>query len=140
MRKWLDNLIMGTVHLIMDTIARAFYGLVWGIMYALSVIITIIETGFYLFAGINTIGYRDSEGNQRVGYIIDAFLGNAKIFSAYLQLAIIAFVVMLVLAVLKIIKQDYIDKAGPRSKGPIFRNLVVSFILYISIPPLFMIL
>lgn len=140
LQTWADNLLAGTYHLLVDGLARIFYGFVWAVMYAFSVIITIIETGFYLFAGINTIGYRDSEGNQRVGYIIDAFLGNAKIFSAYLQLAIIAFVVMLILAVLKIIKQDYIDKAGPRSKGPIFRNLVVSFILYISIPPLFMIL
>ena len=47
---------------------------------------------------------------------------------------------MLILAVLKIIKQDYIDKEGPRSKAPMFRNLLMSFILYIAVPPLFMVL
>ena len=40
----------------------------------------------------------------------------------------------------KIIKQDYFERSGPRSKAPIFRNVALSFIAFICIIPVFLFL
>ncbi len=130
----------GFFNWIADSFVYIGYWLLWVLIYGISMVITFVEYAFYLFAGINSVRYQRADGTNAFDSIINVFISNEKIANAYLWLCVIAFVVMIVLAILKIIKQDYIDKEGPRSKAPIFRNLAISFVLYISIPILFVIL
>ena len=139
-----------------DVCAYGFSGLGTGIcalmtqiMYgALQLVCTLIGTfvdllniAFYIFAGVDYGGdgrfnIVDTATRESVN-ILDYFIFNEEVTKAYLYLALIALVLVAIFTIYKIIKQDYFDKAGPRSKGPIFRNVAISCISFILVIPIF---
>ena len=60
-----------------------------------------------------------------------------SVTKAYFLLAGIGLLLIVVFTIYKIIKQDYFEKAGPRSKGPIFRNVAISCISFLLVIPIF---
>ena len=95
---------------------------------------------FFIFAGmtpINSPSLNTDDGIDTGVDIVNFFLTQEKFQKVYLYLCGIALVLIVVFTIAKIIKQDYFDRSGPRSKGPIFRNVALSFIAFICIIPIF---
>lgn len=96
---------------------------------------------FFIFSGMTPVSsktaFDTATGEAQKTDIVNFFLTKDVFRKAYVTLSVVALVLVVIFAIAKIIKQDYFEKAGPRSKGPIFRNVALSFIAFICIIPIF---
>lgn len=69
------------------------------------------------------------------GGLLVSIFENPTITRSYLYISIMAFILMLLFSIFAIIKQDYFDDEGPRSKAPIIKKLFLGFFLFIVIAP-----
>ncbi len=114
---------------VFDGMKHTLVWIYWWIINGISSIIDFIGEFFSLFAGNPSVG---EEGTSFLG----SFFTGLDIVKFYTFTAGIAFILMLLIAVLTIIKQDYFDKDGPRSKAPIITNIGLGFLLFVSLVPL----
>lgn len=114
---------------VFDGMKHTLVWIYWWIINGISSIIDFIGEFFSLFAGNPSVG---EEGTSFLG----SFFTGLDIVKFYTFTAGIAFILMLLIAVLTIIKQDYFDKDGPRSKAPIITNIALGFLLFVSLVPL----
>jgi len=114
---------------VFDGMKHTLVWIYWWIINGISSIIDFIGEFFSLFAGNPSVG---EEGTSFLG----SFFTGLDIVKFYTFTAGIAFILMLLIAILTIIKQDYFDKDGPRSKAPIITNIALGFLLFISLVPL----
>ena len=114
---------------VFDGMKHTLVWIYWWIINGISSIIDFIGEFFSLFAGNPSVG---EEGTSFLG----SFFTGLDIVKFYTFTAGIAFILMLLIAILIIIKQDYFDKDGPRSKAPIITNIALGFLLFISLVPL----
>ena len=122
-------------------ITQGMYWLLQLVCKLLGTFVDLLNIAFYIFAGVDYGGdgrfnIVDTATRESVN-ILDYFIFNEEVTKAYLYLALIALVLVAIFTIYKIIKQDYFDKAGPRSKGPIFRNVAISCISFILVIPIF---
>ena len=119
---------------------QILYALLQLLCTLLGTFVDLLNIAFYIFAGIDYGDGRfnivqESTGEKKS--ILDYFVFNETVTKSYLSLAVIALVLVAIFTIYKIVKQDYFDKAGPRSKGPIFRNVAISCISFILVLPIF---
>lgn len=114
---------------VFDGMKHTLVWIYWWIINGISSIIDFIGEFFSLFAGNPSVG---EEGTSFLG----SFFTGLDIVKFYTFTSGIAFILMLLIAILTIIKQDYFDKDGPRSKAPIITNIALGFLLFISLVPL----
>lgn len=114
---------------VFDGMKHTLVWIYWWIINGISSIIDFIGEFFSLFAGNPSVG---EEGTSFLG----SFFTGLDIVKFYTFTSGIAFILMLLIAILIIIKQDYFDKDGPRSKAPIITNIALGFLLFISLVPL----
>ena len=114
-------------------------GILFGLAKALASILDALTQLFFVFAGMTPVNGNVNSSNGSVEQIdiVNFFLQQAKFRDAYLKLCLVALALIVVFTIGRIIKQDYFDRSGPRSKGPIFRNVALSFIAFICIIPVF---
>ena len=121
--------------------SQIMYGALQLVCKLVGTFVDLLNIAFYIFAGVdyggdgrfNIVDMTTGESSN----ILDYFIFNEEVTKAYLYLALIALVLVAIFTIYKIIKQDYFDKAGPRSKGPIFRNVAISCISFILVIPIF---
>ena len=116
---------------------KVFYGLYFGLVKAIAWSLDMLTQLFFIFAGMTPIGTNTTASADDGIDIVNFFLTQKSFQKAYLYLCLIALGLIVVFAIGKIIKQDYFDRSGPRSKAPIFRNIALSFIAFICIIPVF---
>ena len=118
-------------------------GVIWVyflIVRSLAWVLDMLTQLFFIFAGMTPINAPKTNVETGVNEgvdIVNFFLTQDRFVNAYLLLCGVALVLIFVFTIAKIIKQDYFDRSGPRSKGPIFRNVALSFIAFICIIPVF---
>jgi hypothetical protein len=127
-------------------ISQGMYWVLTIICKILGLFADLLNIAFYIFAGVDinstTIGdsssniYDITVGDQKKN-ILDYFLFSEVMQKAYWALVAIGLVAILIFTIYKIVKQDYFDKSGPRSKGPIFRNVAISCISFLLVIPIF---
>ncbi len=124
---------------IINFLARFVYGVYFTVIRSLGWVLDMLTQLFFIFSGMTPItdGTLDSQGNYKQTDIVNFFLTKKEFTSAYLELCLIALGFVIVFTIAKIIKQDYFDRSGPRSKGPIFRSVALSFIAFICVIPIF---
>ena len=120
-----------------DMVMKVFYGLYFGLVKAIAWALDMLTQLFFIFAGMTPIGTNNTANADEGIDIVNFFLTQKSFQKAYLYLCLIALGLIVVFAIGKIIKQDYFDRSGPRSKAPIFRNIALSFIAFICIIPVF---
>ena len=120
-------------------LTQILYGALQLVCQLLGTFVDLLNIAFYIFAGIDTGDGRFFIGNAEGGResILDFFVFDETVTKSYFYLAGIALVLVAIFTIYKIIKQDYFDKAGPRSKGPIFRNVAISCISFLLVIPIF---
>ncbi len=121
-------------------LTQIMFGLLQLVCKLLGTFVDLLNIAFYIFAGVDFGGGRFNiidKDTQESMNILDYFIFNESVTKTYLYLALIAVGLVVVFTIYKIIKQDYFDKAGPRSKGPIFRNVAISCISFILVIPIF---
>ncbi len=102
----------------------------------------LLNIAFYVFSGIDIVGtngqgkYEITVGGEKQN-ILDYFVLSERMTKAYLWIALASVALIVIFTIYKIIKQDYFDRAGPRSKGPIFRNVAISCISFLLVIPIF---
>ena len=116
---------------------KLVYGIYFGIIKAIAWTLDMLTQLFFVFAGMTPVAGNVNNGEVERVDIVNFFLTQTKFQKAYLQLCLVALGLIVVFTLGRIIKQDYFDRAGPRSKGPIFRNVALSFIAFICIIPVF---
>ena len=125
-----------------------FWQLVIGILSLVSKIMglfaDLMHIAFYVFAGIDVNskatgveGIYNIEVAEGRKNILDYFLFSESMTKAYVYLAIVGLLLVVIFTIYRIVKQDYFDRAGPRSKGPIFRNVAISCISFVLVIPIF---
>ena len=116
-------------------LTQILYGALQLVCQLLGTFVDLLNIAFYIFAGIDTGDGRFFIGNAEGGResILDFFVFDETVTKSYFYLAGIALVLVAIFTIYKIIKQDYFDKAGPRSKGPIFRNVAISCISFLLV-------
>ena len=127
-------------YLMNELVGKIFSWIIFGLVWVFAFVLDMLTQLFFVFAGMTPIG--TSSVNSDTGIdggvdIVNFFLEQESFQKAYLYLCGIALLLIVVFAIGKIIKQDYFDRNGPRSKGPIFRNIALSFIAFICIIPIF---
>ena len=125
---------------IVNPIMKLLCGIWFMIIKAIAWVLDMLTQLFFIFAGMTPIGTNTI--NTKTGVdegidIVNYFLTQKSFQRAYLYLCLVALGLIVVFTIAKIIKQDYFDRAGPRSKGPIFRNVALSFIAFICVIPIF---
>lgn len=121
-------------------LTQIMYGALELVCKLIGTFVDLLNIAFYIFAGVDFDDGRFNiivDSTQEKMNILDYFIFNESVTKAYLYLALIALVLVAIFTIYKIIKQDYFDKAGPRSKGPIFRNVAISCISFILVIPIF---
>lgn len=117
---------------------QIMYGALELVCKLIGTFVDLLNIAFFIFAGVD---FGDGMFNVVAGgestNLLDYFIFNETVTKSYLYLALIALVLVAIFTIYKIIKQDYFDKAGPRSKGPIFRNVAISCISFILVIPIF---
>ena len=117
---------------------QILYGALELVCKLIGTFVDLLNIAFFIFAGVD---FGDGMFNVIAGgestNLLDYFIFNETVTKSYLYLALIALVLVAIFTIYKIIKQDYFDKAGPRSKGPIFRNVAISCISFILVIPIF---
>ena len=119
-----------------------FYTIVTWIMKVLGLLADLMHIAFYVVAGVDFkteqgISQYQIEVYGQKKNILDYFVLSETMQKAYLWLALAGLVLVVIFTIYKIIKQDYFEKAGPRSKGPIFRNVAISCISFLLVIPIF---
>ena len=134
------NFIDDIVINIKNGIMRLVYGLYFAIIKAIAWVLDMLTQLFFIFAGMTPVGAPNAEsssGEMEGIDIVNFFLTQKEFQKAYLSLCGVALALIIVFTIAKIIKQDYFERSGPRSKGPIFRNVALSCIAFICIIPVF---
>ncbi len=136
--EWLQGLIDGVVRGITNTFWKFIYGIYFGIIKAIAWVLDLLTQLFFIFAGVTPV-FDESATSIDEGQvdIVNFFVAREEFRSAYIYLSLIALGLVIVFAIAKIIKQDYFDRAGPRSKAPIFRDVALSFLAFICVIPIF---
>ena len=119
---------------IVNNIMSLFYGLYFALVKAIAWVLDMLTQLFFIFSGMTPVSATAagmSNGEYQEVDIVNFFLTQPSFQKAYLYLCLIALGLIIVFAIGKIIKQDYFDRHGPRSKGPIFRNIALSFIAFL---------
>lgn len=120
---------------------KLWYTVYFWIVKAIAWILDLLTQLFFIFAGMTPVSDTSKvdpvTGELGSTDIVTFFLAQESFTSAYFRLCLIALALIVVFAIGKIIKQDYFDRTGPRSKGPIFRNIALSFIAFICVVPIF---
>ena len=130
-------LMLSFIEDFINFIVRMVYGLYFLFLKAIAWVLDMLTQLFFIFAGMTDIG-RTTAGDKDPGIdIVNFFLTQKSFMKAYGYLCLIALGLIVVFAIAKIIKQDYFDRSGPRSKAPIFRNIALSFIAFICVIPIF---
>ena len=127
----------------MNLIMKGLYGIYFGIIKAVAWVLDMLTQLFFIFSGMTPVGTNVENvenGIDKGKDILNFFIGRSEFRQAYIYLCGIALILVAVFTIGKIIKQDYFDRSGPRSKAPIFRNVALSFIAFICIIPVFMFL
>ena len=125
---------------IVNAIMKGLYGIYFAVISAIAWILDMLTQLFFIFSGMTPIGTGayTSDGELLGDDILNYFVQSSSFRNAYLELCLVALGLVIVFTIGKIIKQDYFDRAGPRSKAPIFRNVALSFIAFICVIPVFM--
>ena len=120
-------------------LAKIWYGLYFAIIRAIAWVLDMLTQLFFIFSGMTPVSSTelDADGMASKNDLVNFFLQEDTFVNAYIDLCIVALVLVVVFAIGKIVKQDYFDRSGPRSKGPIFRNIALSFIAFICVIPIF---
>ena len=136
------NLFKGSICAVFE---QMFHRLMGTLYQVLGLFADLLHIAFYILAGVdmkagnNNYGMFDIElistGSRQ--NILDYFVFNESVTKAYWILCGIGLLLIVVFTVYKIVKQDYFDRAGPRSKGPIFRNVAISAISFLLVIPIF---
>lgn len=113
---------------VFNGIVKSIYWLIWEIIKGVGFLLREITNLFYYFSGL------ENETGERVD-LLNSLFTNETVVKAYTYLTLVGFILMLVFVAIAVIKQDYFDKEGPRSKGPIFKNLTLGFFLFLIIAP-----
>lgn len=130
-------LMLSFIEDFINFIVRMVYGLYFLFLKAIAWVLDMLTQLFFIFAGMTPVG-TNSSGSEDGGIdIVNFFLTQKSFMKAYGYLCLIALGLIVVFAIAKIIKQDYFDRSGPRSKAPIFRNIALSFIAFICVIPIF---
>lgn len=132
-------LVWGIFKPLVNGFYKLIYGAVMLVFKALASTLDALTQLFFVFSGMTPVssGFNAETGEVEQVDIVNYFLQEPKFQSAYLRLCLIALGLIIVFTIGRIIKQDYFDRSGPRSKGPIFRNVALSFIAFICIIPVF---
>ncbi len=133
-------LIGGALKAIVNGFWKGVYGIYFAFIKAIAWVLDMLTQLFFIFAGMTPVSSTTpsaSDGSYENIDIVNFFLTQDTFQKAYLYLCLIALGLIVVFAIFKIVKQDYFDREGPRSKGPIFRNIALSFIAFICIIPVF---
>lgn len=135
--------MMGIAGMLFNPIIRMFYWIVFGFYRAIASVLDVLTHLFYIFSGMTPISSTDGttingDGQDTGVDIVNYFVQREDFIDAYIGLCLVALGLIVVFTIAKIIKQDYFDRAGPRSKAPIFRNVALSFIAFICVIPVFM--
>ena len=133
-------LIGGALKAIVNGFWKGIYGIYFAIVKAIAWVLDMLTQLFFIFAGmtpVSSTSASEASGEYAKIDIVNFFLTQSSFQKAYLYLCLVALGLIIVFAIGKIIKQDYFDRNGPRSKGPIFRNIALSFIAFICIIPVF---
>ena len=129
---------------ILDPFIQLFYQLYFVFTKAIAWTLDMITQLFFIFGGMtpvsSTTKINESTGEYVKNDILNMFIQDKAFTKAYFWLCIIALGLVIVFTIGKIIKQDYFDRSGPRSKAPIFRSVFLSFIAFICVIPVFMFL
>ena len=142
---WISNaynapLIGGICKALAGVLAKLWYTIYFGIIKIIAWVLDMLTQLFFIFSGMTPVSSTTPTGEdgsfQKVD-LVKFFLTQKTFQKAYLYLCLIALGLIVVFAIAKIIKQDYFDRSGPRSKGPIFRSIMLSFIAFICIIPVF---
>ena len=120
------------------------YGLLTLVSKIMGLFADLMHIAFYVFAGIDlnsestgVDGIYNIEVAEGRKNILDYFLFSDTMTKAYISLAVIGLLLVVIFTIYRIIKQDYFDRTGPRSKGPIFRNVAISCISFVLVIPIF---
>lgn len=127
-----------------SSLVQLWYAIVTAIVKVFGYFADMMNIAFYIFAGVDissttngTSGAYDITVNGQKKNILDYFVFSDTMTKAYLWLSLAGLVLIVIFTIYRIIKQDYFDKAGPRSKGPIFRNVAISCISFLLVIPIF---
>ena len=137
----LKGLLLGAIF---DPFVRLFYQLYFGFTKVIAWVLDMLTQLFFIFGGMtpvsSTTKINEETGEYYKNDILNMFIQDKAFTKAYFWLCVFALGLIIVFTIGKIIKQDYFDRAGPRSKAPIFRNVFLSFIAFICVIPVFMFL
>ena len=88
-----------------------------------------------MLAGINPLDSASSDSN-----LITTFLQSGSISNLYMYIAIFSAVLLMMLAIVQVIKQDFFneDGGGKSSHAKVIRKVVTGMIYIIAIPPIFL--
>ncbi|MBE6124193.1 MAG: hypothetical protein E7184_01435 [Erysipelotrichaceae bacterium] len=116
-----------------DWIALAFFWLIKIVFQIMDVFMDII----FQLAGLKNIGGTNKN-------ILSTFFSNDSggsssnsISQLYFYICLVCIVLMLFLAVVSIIKQDFFSEEPAKSHAPIFKRMVTGLLYFIAIPPIF---
>ena len=99
---------------IFNLVMNLVYGFYFALVKAVAWILDLLTQLFFIFSGMTPIssGAVDAEGNAIGTDIVNHFLTNSAFQKAYLYLCLVAFGLVVVFTITKIIKQDYFEKSG----------------------------
>jgi len=135
-----DFLVGWPFKTLFNWLAEIFYGLYFAIVKAIAWVLDMLTQLFFIFAGMTPISNGNIDattGEYESVDIVNFFLTQKSFQKAYFWLCMIALGLIVVFTIAKIIKQDYFDRSGPRSKSEIFRHVALSFIAFICVIPVF---
>ncbi len=121
---FLDELPNPYIDVVFEGFKKTIYFFLTKIMNAILAFIDSIVSLFNFFSGTGS-----EEG------LLTSIFKNSAISKAYINISLIAFILMLLFAVITIIKQDYFDHETPKSKAPIIKNMILGFFLFLVIVP-----
>ena len=132
---FLDKALSWLINLVMKFVMWAWFML----QSVMATILDILTQFFFIFSGMTPISSSTmtEDGAYESIDIVNFFLTNKTFVTVYRDLALIGLGLVVVFTIVKIIKQDYFERSGPRSKGPIFRDVALSFIAFICVIPIF---
>ena len=89
-----------------------------------------------MLAGVNPLDSGASDSN-----LITTFLQSKSISNLYMYIAVFSAVLIIVLAIYQIIKQDFFSEDGvKKSHSTVIRKLALGLLYIIAIPPIFLFL
>lgn len=136
--------VMSVAGFIFNPLIILFYKLYFAVVRAIAWVLDMLTQLFFIFSGMTPVAssgaVADENGEIVSTDLLNFFIQDEAFTQAYIYLCLVALGLIVVFAIGKIIKQDYFERSGPRSKAPIFRNIALSFIAFICVIPVFMFL